>query len=474
MNADTREEIDPTRQEAKDLGLADNEDGWIMKEGFAAWTAMEERLVVIEDKEALLDTLKKAVEEMDVPGIERSIARAVALGISEDKYKQYNSLNAKLQNTNHVRDLMIKHKGNDTVVANLKVHLEELQAKEGGASSMLELKLKRLINSSNTEMMRQALREADRAEVKGEVVDQIRALCITLERQQPQLQKLQEVLWNGDLEALQKAVAEFKEGEGEEGMRHPDEWPCEGLRNFYDRVCEKIEQLEAERPATSDIEAKLHALKTSTDVISIREGLKEAERVKFSGPILEEVNERFKTIEKQKSYLMQIRHCVLSRDPDIVRGVLEEGMKRSLDNPSNWLLEDGPRSYALLSGYLKELEAKKKGDDAASAEVAAKLRDVKNSTDVSEIRAALAKASANKVKSELVATLEDRVKRLEKQQPLLKSLKGVLRSEDAEEIQKLVLQVRENDLVNPRNWVWPDGPKVFSKVVTRKLWCEKA
>merc|ERR1740121_3394669 len=269
------------------------------------------------------------------------------------------------------------------------------------------------------------------------------------------------------------AVAEFKEGEGEEGMQHPDEWPCEGLRNFYERVVEKIEQFEAERPANTDIEAKLHSLKTSSDVIAIREGLKEAERVKYTGPVLDEIAERFKTIEKQKSYLMQIRHCVLSRDPDIVRGVLEEGMKRSLDNPSNWLLEDGPRSYALLSGYLKELEAKKKGDDTASVEVAQKLREMKKSTDVSEIRAALAKATANKVKSDLTQTLEDRVKRLETQQPLLKSLKGVLRSEDAEAIQKLIVQVRDADLVNPRNWVWPDGPKVFSKAVTRKVWCEK-
>merc|ERR1740121_3235646 len=269
------------------------------------------------------------------------------------------------------------------------------------------------------------------------------------------------------------AVAEFKEGEGEEGMQHPDEWPCEGLRNFYERVVEKIEQFEAERPANTDIEAKLHSLKTSSDVIAIREGLKEAERVKYTGPILDEIAERFKTIEKQKSYLMQIRHCVLSRDPDIVRGVLEEGMKRSLDNPSNWLLEDGPRSYALLSGYLKELEAKKKGDDAVGVEIQAKLREVKSSTDVNEIRAALAKAAANKVKSDLVETLEERVKRLEKQGPLLKQLKGQLRATDAEEIQKLIVEVRSQDLVNPRNWVWPDGPKVFSKVVTRKLWCEK-
>merc|ERR1740121_2522200 len=164
------------------------------------------------------------------------------------------------------------------------------------------------------------------------------------------------------------AVAEFKEGEGEEGMQHPDEWPCEGLRNFYERVVEKIEQFEAERPANTDIEAKLHSLKTSSDVIAIREGLKEAERVKYTGPILDEIAERFKTIEKQKSYLLQIRCCVLSRDPDIVRGVLEEGMKRNLDDPSNWLVDTGPRSYLLLSGYLKELEAKQKGDDAAAVQ----------------------------------------------------------------------------------------------------------
>jgi len=473
LNAETREEMEPIRLELVERGLAGNEEAWLLKDGHMAWQAMEERLVVIEDKDKVIDVLKQAAENMDVDGIEKAIAKCVALGIPEDKYKTYNTLNNKLQNTNHVRDFIQKHKDNPTAAANLKTHLEELTAREGGAVGMLELKLKRLVNSSNTEMMRTALREAERNDFKGEVVDQIRNLCQTLERQQPQLQKLQEVLFNGDLEALQKAVAEFKEGEGEEGMAHPDEWPCEGLRNFYERVAQKTEELEAERPQSSDIEAKLHTLKTSSDVIAIREGLKEAERVKFTGPVLEEVSERFKTIEKQKSYLMQIRHCVLSRDPDIVRGVLEEGMKRSLDNPSNWLLEDGPRSYALLSGYLKELEAKKKGDDAASAEVGAKLREVKSSTDVNEIRAALAKAAANKVKSELVATLEDRVKRLEKQGPLLKSLKGVLRATEAEVIQKLILEVRAQDLVNPRNWVYPDGAKVFSKVVTRKLWCEK-
>merc|ERR1712061_487543 len=36
--------------------------------------------------------------------------------------------------------------------------------------------------------------------------------------------------------------------------------PCEGFRNFYDKVCEKAQQLEAEKPQAADIEAKLHNL----------------------------------------------------------------------------------------------------------------------------------------------------------------------------------------------------------------------
>merc|ERR1712039_861821 len=58
--------------------------------------------------------------------------------------------------------------------------------------------------------------------------------------------------------------------------------------------------------------------------------------------------------------------------------------KRNLDDPSNWLLEDGPRSYALLCGYLKELEVQQEAkqqaflvnlvDCAASAEGQLKVK----------------------------------------------------------------------------------------------------
>ena len=117
MDADTTEDIDSTRQEVIDLGLADDEDDWIMK-GFVAWTAVAKRLVAIQGEENLLGELKKAAEEKDVPGLERSIARAVELGIAEDEYKQYNPVYAELQSIEHVRNLTAKHKGDARTTKN--------------------------------------------------------------------------------------------------------------------------------------------------------------------------------------------------------------------------------------------------------------------------------------------------------------------------------------------------------------------
>jgi len=460
-------------QEFEDKGYGESEDAWTLKEGHSAFLELKTKLTAFTEKSEIVAKMKKAAEEMNVEDLMACIDTAVKLGVPEESYKVHNNLANKLQNTNHVRDLMNKHKGNDTIADNLKRQLEELQAREVGAGSNIETKLKRLQNSSNTEAMRTALREADKAGLKGELVDEIREVCITLERQQPHLAKLQEVLWSGDLESLQAALAEFREAEGEEGMKHPEQWPCEGLMDFYERACAKVDKLQSERPDSEDIEEKLHNLKTSVDVAAIREGLKEAQRARFTGPVLDEANERLKLLESQKAYLMSIRHCVLFRDSNVVRRVLEEGIALGLDQPGNWLLDNGACSYALLGGYLKELEAKQKGDDAIASEVAEQLRSLVNSTDINEIRAALVKASANSVKSDLIPKLEERVKDLQSQTPILKGLKSVLRSTDAGAIAAQIQIVRDAGLVNPRKWAWPEGPKCFSKVVQRKQWCEQ-
>jgi len=461
------------RKEVEEAGLAESEDPWALKQGHSAFLELVAKIEAFEEKSEIVGKIKQAAEEFDISLLMKLIDNAVALGVPEDQYKAHNNLANKLQNTNHVRDLMNKHKANETIQTNLKTQLEELQAREVGSGSNIETKLRRLANSSNTEMMRTALREADKAGLKGDFVDEIRELCITLERQQPHLAKLQEVLWSGDLESLQAALQDFRDAEGEEGMRHPDQWPCEGLMDFFERACAKVEKLQSERPDTDDVEEKMHALKNSVDVAAIREGLKEAQRAKFTGPVLDEVNERLETLEAQKAYLMSIRHCVLFRDSAVVRRVLEEGIALGLDVPGNWLLDNGACSYALLGGYLKELEAKQKGDDAVASEVADQLRHLVNSTDMNEIRAALVKASANNVKSDLIPRLEERVRNLQIQTPILKGLKSVLRSTDAGAISAQIQIVRDAGLVNPRMWAWPEGPKVFSKVVQRKQWCEQ-
>jgi len=207
--------------------------------------------------------------------------------------------------------------------------------------------------------------------------------------------------------------------------------------------------------------------------VAMREALKEADRAKFTGPLVDDLTERFKTLEKQKQYLMSIRHCVLSRDPQIVRGVLEEGIMFGLDKSETWLLDDGPRSYALLNGYLKELEVKREGDSQTVVTINQKLQSLAQSTDIGDIRAALVKAASNNMKSDLVTKLAERSQNLERQGPLLKDLKGVLRSTDIEAVQAQIQRVRDMGLVNPHNWVYPEGPKVFSKVIARKLFCEK-
>merc|ERR1719410_2315026 len=127
---------------------------------------MEAKIAGFRERDQTIEDLKKMAEEMDVAGLEAAIAKAVALGIPEENYKSHNTLCSKLQNTNHVRDLMNKHKGNEAITKNLKAQLDKLQSQDPGGASKLEVKLQRLANSSNTEMMRNALREADRAEFK--------------------------------------------------------------------------------------------------------------------------------------------------------------------------------------------------------------------------------------------------------------------------------------------------------------------
>merc|ERR1719410_931564 len=103
---------------------------------------MEAKIAGFRERDQTIEDLKKMAEEMDIAGLEAAIARAVALGIPEENYKSHNQLCNKLQNTNHVRDLMNKHKGNEAITKNLKAQLDKLQSKESGGENRIETKLR--------------------------------------------------------------------------------------------------------------------------------------------------------------------------------------------------------------------------------------------------------------------------------------------------------------------------------------------
>jgi len=163
-----------------------------------------------------------------------------------------------------------------------------------------------------------------------------------------------------------------------------------------------------------------------------------------------------------------------SRDLDKVQKVLEEVVLEGLDMPENWIVEEGQKQFVVLQGYLKELEAKTQKADNREQGIRSKLRDMMKSTDGNMIKITIAEAKGQQLQSELLNQLEARVVQLDEQAPLLKEMKLLLRSEDAEKLQEVVTKIREAKLDGIYGWAWPEGPKIFSKILTRKIFCERA
>jgi len=464
------------RVAAAGLNLPEN---WILHDGPQVYARAVARAAGLENILAAKARIARAAAKFSAMELEAAISAANELGILESEYARAHRLFIKLQSVEEVRKLISENQagGTEEALANLQQQLSDLTPEEqpadsaGATSSRLLAQLRGLESSCDVAAMQAVVARAEQAELTEPGADDLLAAvkkrCAKLQRQHACLKSLEDCATSDDTKDISNIVEDAKSST----LDDPTKWLLATGPVAYTAAVSRLQYLEKQLGAAKrnleEIRTSLEELSSSFDIPAMKLMLERAAKHGVTGDQVDTVQQRVRNIQKQSPIEKLLRNCAVYDDLDAVRGIHAKAVEAGLDSPEAWLLPRGAEAFAQAVERMKNLEdlAQEAACQSETARMERQMKGLMSSLDVPAIQQALARGKDCGVRMEISIRLRKRCEALQVQMPIHRALKNCLFFDEIPDVEAIIQQVQAAGLDDPDQWLWPDGPKLYTRAL---------
>jgi len=384
----------------------------------------------------------------------------------------------------------------------------------------------------NVTMMQALMARAAGYNMKGELVDKLKARCEEVQKQLSLRRALQNCVFVAVLSDAKSIIAKVTDA----GLNSPDKWLLpdgpECLTAATARMAELEEEQKVKALAIAECEKELGGLQVSLEVSLMQAQLVQAMAYDMQGELVDSVKQRCDLLVEQGPYRQELKACLASNKLDEVQKVVGQMKEKGLDCPDKWVLPDGPKLYAQASCWLMEFEQGQRCLERVSSDLERQVQDLTTSYDIPAMQALITRSAAfngsikkelvdalkkscetaegkapknltpeqaeehqlesdllcmdrewqvQNLKSslevpviqallgtELIGKLKERCEELQKQIPHRKSLRHSAVKEKLEDIEHIMEGVNDAGLDVPEKWLMADGPRLLAMAKKRR------